>query len=72
MSILKKQIISPGENQVFLKNPAEKKRALKLSLLPWNSKLMAPTGDSANKISCTKVHITPEKSVKFSGLRKCC
>ena len=34
MSILKKQIISPGENQVFLKNPAEKKRALKLSLLP--------------------------------------
>ena len=31
---------------------------------------MAPTGDSANKISCTKVHITPEKSVRFSGLRK--
>ena len=29
MSVLKKQIISPGENQVFLTNPAEKSFKIK-------------------------------------------
>ena len=49
----------------------KQKRAEKLSLPPWNSKIMAPIAASANKTSSSNDHISPEEKVEFSELGNC-
>lgn len=54
------------EKQVFLQT--QHKRATKLSLWHYTSKLLATSGGKAYKISCTNMNIPPGKEFKFLGL----
>lgn len=60
MSILKKNLLKKRECTYKNNN-----RAGKLSMAPWNSKLLPQIGQVGNKIFCTKVHIAPKEKLNF-------
>ena len=59
MFILKKKK-SAGETDKLVQK--QQTRATKLGFPPWNSNMLPSVGARANKIPCTKVHISSWKT----------